>query len=302
LDEEKSLHQDLYISPALRFLGINSSKEEADYLLLGVPYDGTSTHRPGSRFAPNAIREASKNLETVSLRSGVDLENVKIHDLGDLDVASSLDETLRRLELVIKESRQQGKFQVSLGGEHAITLGAVRAWGSEIGILDFDAHMDLRDEYQGARLSHATFMRRIAEEIGAERIVQVGVRAACQEELRFAAEEKIRFFTSYDLSRSGVASTAGRIRREIKDFEKIYLTVDADVLDPSFAPAVGNPEPEGISTTQLIELLCGVLDHRIVAMDLVEVSPVYDSGATAAQVCKVLFEIICLMEKMKRHR
>lgn len=295
------MHQDLYISPALRFLGINSSKEEAEYLILGIPYDGTSTYRPGARFAPNAIREASKNLETVSLRSRVDLENMKIHDLGDLDVASSLEETLRRLELVTKESRQQGKFQVSLGGEHSITLGAIRAWGSEIGILDFDAHMDLRDEYQGARLSHATFMRRIAEEIGTDRIVQVGIRAVCSEELRFAEEEKIHFFTSYDLFRSGVATLADSLRRAIKDFEKIYITIDSDVLDPSFAPAVGNPEPEGISTTQLIELLHQVLDRRVIGMDLVEVTPVYDSGATSAQACKVLFEALCSIERAKRH-
>jgi agmatinase len=299
LDREKNSHRDLYVSPTHSFLGVNYSEEEAEYLLLGVPYDGTSTFRPGSRFGPDAIREASRNLETISLRGGMDLEDVRVCDLGDLDTASSLEETLRRLELVTKANRQQRKLQVSLGGEHSITLGTVRAWGDKVGVLDFDAHMDMRDEYLGTKFSHATFMRRLFEEIGGDKIVQVGIRAVCKEELRFAKEKGISFFSSYDLIRSGVASIADQIRGEMSDFEKIYITVDADVLDPSFAPAVGNPEPEGISTAQLIELLYQLVDHRVVGIDLVEVSPIYDQGTTAIQVCKVLFEAICSVENSR---
>ncbi len=292
-------YQDLYTSSSLNFLGVDCPKEKAEYIILGVPYDGTSTYRPGSRFAPNAIREASRNLETVSLRSGVDLEEIKICDLGDLDVAIDLKETLRRLESVTKINRQRRRFQVTLGGEHSITLGVVQAWGNEVGILDFDAHMDMRDEYQGSRLSHATFVRRIVEKVGGDRVVQVGIRAVCKEELAFAKKEGISFFTSQDIVQSGVSSIRDEIKRRIRDFNKIYVTVDADVLDPSFAPAVGNPEPEGISTTELIDLIRELVDGRIVGMDLVEVSPIYDRGITAIQVCKVLFETLCSIENSK---
>lgn len=299
MDGDNHSYRDLYTSPSLTFLGFHYSEEDVEYVLLGVPYDRTSTYRSGSRHGPNAIREASINLETVSLRSGVDLEEVKICDLGNLDVTVDLQETLRRLEAVTRINRQHGRFQVTLGGEHSITLGVVRAWGDGIGILDFDAHMDMRDQYQGSKYSHATFMRRVVEEIGGDRIVQVGIRAVCREELNFAKDEGISFFTSHEVFQSGASSIGDRIAERIADFEKVYITVDADVLDPSFAPAVGNPEPEGISTTELIDLLYGVVDHRVVGMDLVEVSPVYDKGTTAIQVCKVLFETLCSIESSK---
>jgi len=292
-------YDQLYGSPPLRFLGMDLREKEPDYVILGVPFDGTTTYRPGSRFGPNAIREASMNIETVSLRAGKDIEALRILDQGDLDVSAELEETLRRLRLVTDRNTEQGRFQIVLGGEHSLTLGVVRSWGDRIGVLDFDAHMDLRDDYLGRRFSHATVMRRIIEEIGEDRIVQVGTRAVSGEELTFAQEKKIPFFTSHDIFKSGVASVAERILREIEGFEKIYLTVDVDVLDPAFAPAVGNPEPEGLSTTQLLDLLIRVIDERVIGMDLVEVTPPYDEGITAIQACRVVFEALCTIDDAK---
>lgn len=287
----------LYVSPSLTFSGYYKPFEKADFIVLGVPYDGTSTYRAGSRFGPQAIREASLNIETYSVRSGLDVEDLKICDAGDLHIDENLSKTLKRLTLVISDVLKTGKFPVTLGGEHAITLGAARAFGGSTAILDFDAHMDLRDEYMGSRLSHTTFMRRLAEEIGSERIVQVGVRAICKDDLKFAKGSGLRYITANKISQLGPRKIAKTLKEILKSYKRVYLTVDMDVLDPAFAPAVANPEPDGISTTTLLDILQEVCDKRLVGLDLTEVTPHYDMGTTAVQAAKILFEILCFLKK-----
>ncbi len=291
----------LYVSPSMPFSGFQKSFNEASYIILGVPFDFTSTYRAGARFAPAAIREASLNIETYSFRAGQDLEEVKLHDLGDLDVLADVDETLKRLELVTEELLEAKKTPIFIGGEHTITLGVVRALKNveNLIVVSFDAHLDLRSEYLGVKISHTTFMRRINEQITPKKIIEIGTRAVCQEELEYAEKAGINYVTSLEIQREGVEKIKEKLRSLLEDAQNIYLTIDLDVLDPAYAPAVQNPEPEGISPYELHELIAEVCKKPIIAFDLVEVTPSYDNGVTAVQAAKTIFETICCIEKQR---
>jgi agmatinase len=285
----------LFTHPHLKFCGIEGKIEAAKYLLLGVPLDITSTYRPGSRFAPAAIREASWNLETYCIRNGLDVENFKLYDLGDLNILGDLEGTLERLKQVISETIDSNKIPITLGGEHTITYSCVNAFHN-VAVLSFDAHMDLRDKYLGLKLSHATFMRRLCESLGADRIVEVGVRALSKEELDYAHKENLRYITSMDIKRQKIEQVVKDIQNALSNFERIYLTIDMDVLDPSFAPAVGNPIPEGLSPHILLNILQSLCNHKIVGFDLVELSPHYDSGITSIQAAHIIFNVLSFLE------
>lgn len=293
-------YMDFYVSRSPFFSGVQAAFEHADYVLVGVPFDVTSTYRTGARFAPSAIREASLNIETHSLFTGVDVEDLKIHDLGDLHVASKVDETLKRLALVVKDILDAKKVPVIVGGEHTITLGAIKGLKRKIAVIDLDAHLDLRDEYMGLKTSHTTFMRRINEQIRPEAIVEIGTRAVCKEELNYAAENSVTFFTTLQIRKEGVKRTVDAVRKTLEGCEEIYLTIDMDVFDPAFAPAVQNPEPDGLSTEVFFELLHALCDSSVIGLDLVEVAPPYDNGVTAALAAKTLFEALCCIEKARK--
>jgi len=161
-------HRELFVSQSNVFSGFQKPFEKADYIILGVPFDVTSTYRTGARFAPNAIRQASLNIETYSFRTGIDVEDLKLHDLGDLHVLTDTEKTLERVSLVIKDILKTRKTPITIGGEHTITLGVMKGFGNKVSqtaIISFDAHLDLRDEFMGLKLSHTTFMRRINEEV-----------------------------------------------------------------------------------------------------------------------------------------
>jgi len=294
-------YHELYTSCSAVFSGFQKPLEEANYVILGVPFDVTSTYRTGARFAPSAIREASQNIETYSFRAGIDIEDLSIHDLGDLHVTGDAAEILKRTEQVVKELLEAIKVPVLIGGEHTITLGAVRAVNKNVAVLDFDAHLDLRNEYMNQTISHTTFMRRINEQVKPTKIVEVGTRAVCKEELNYAKKAGINIITTHQIRKDGVNKTSQKIRNLLKDVEKVYLTVDLDVLDPAFVPAVQNPEPDGLSTHHLFDLLHEVCDERIVAFDAVEIAPHYDNGVTAIQAAKTIFEILCHIEKARKN-
>ena len=284
------------------FSGYQKPFNEAEYTILGVPFDYTSTYRTGARFAPTAIREASLNIETYSFRTGLDLEKIKIHDLGNLDVSANVDETLKRLELVTRELLEAKKTPIFIGGEHTITLGIVKALENteKLAIISFDAHLDLRNEYLGLKTSHTTFMRRINEKIKPQKIIEVGTRAVCQEEIEYAEKRGINYITSLEIQREGLEKTKEKLERLLEGVENIYLSIDLDVLDPAYAPAVQNPEPEGIDPYTLHELIAEICKKSIIAFDLVEVTPNYDEGITAIQAAKTIFETICQIERNRK--
>lgn len=293
-------YRELFMSPSSIFLGTQQTFEEANYVVLGVPQDATSTYRSGARFAPHAIREASLNIEGYSFRNKVDIEDLKICDLGDLHIAGDINVTLERLALVAQELFKAKKVPVILGGEHTITLGVMRSLGKNTALVSFDAHLDLRNEYFGLTTSHTTFMRRIKEQINPSKIVEVGTRAICREELDYAKKSGIEFLTTNQIRAKGIAKTVEVLRCAFADCEKIYLTIDLDILNPAFAPAVQNPEPEGLDTSTLLDLLNEICDERVVGFDLVEVAPHYDRGITAIQAAKIIFEVICCLERARK--
>jgi agmatinase len=282
------------------FGGFQRDFSDADFVLFGVPFDSTSSFRPGSRFGPRALREVSANLETWSWRTGVDFENVKLHDLGDMAVVhGDSAETIRRIGETVEDVVGARKIPIMVGGEHTVTLGAVRAL-RDVTVVTFDAHFDLREEYLSNRLSHACVMRRSTEEVGPSNVVLVGPRATYKEELDFVKKKGINYVSSLEIIRSGSRPAASWLREKISGAKKVYISIDIDVLDPAFAPGVGNPEPEGISTTALLDILNDLVDERLVGFDVVEVSPPYDNGSTAAVGSKLIFEICSMMTAMHR--
>jgi agmatinase len=293
-------YRELFVSPPPFFSGFQKPFEEANYVVLGVPFDATSTFRVGARFAPLAIREALPNIEGYSFRSGVNVEDLKVHDLGDLHISGEVKETLKRLELVTKELLEANKLPGFIGGEHTITLGAMRSVGKNAGVVSFDAHLDLRNEFMDLTMSHTTWMRRLHEQVRPEKILEVGTRAVDKDELNYAKKFNIPFFTVHQIMEDGVEKTTEKIRELLVDHERVYLTIDMDVLDPAFAPAVQNPEPDGLSMHVLLDLLCSVCDRRVIAFDLVEVTPHYDMGITATQAAKTILEVLCHLERGRK--
>ena len=290
-------YNELFVSPSPVFSGIQRSLKEAEYVILGAPIDVTSTYRSGARFAPLAIREASLNIETYSFRTSMDVEDLKIHDLGDLHISGEVDETLKRLELVTKDLLDAKKMPVTIGGEHTITLGVMRSLGENAALVSFDAHLDMRNEYMGLTTSHTTFMRRINEQVNVRKILEIGTRAVCKEELDYAKKSGTQFLTIQQIRRDGTEKTMKKIDMLLADCERIYVTIDMDVLDPAFAPAVQNPEPDGMEMNLFLDLLGKVCDRQIVALDLVEVAPHYDQGITAIQAARIIFEALCYVER-----
>jgi agmatinase len=171
---------------------------------------------------------------------------------------------------------------------------------SKTAVVSFDAHLDLRDEFMELKLSHTTFMRRINEEVKPAKIIEVGTRAVCKEELVYAKTAGIEFFTAHQIRRMGSEKVANQLKEKLEKCKNVYLSIDMDVLDPAYVPAVQNPEPEGLETPILLDILCSICDKRVVGFDVVEVAPNYDQGVTAIQAAKVIFEMLCTIEKMRR--
>jgi agmatinase len=284
------------------FSGVQKTFGEAKYVVLGVPFDSTSTFRTGARFAPNAIRQASLNIETYSFRSSVDMEDLALYDAGDFPVSTDASKTVDNLRLVVEDILADGKVPVAIGGEHTITLGIAKGLGAKAAktaVVSFDAHLDLRREFLGSNLSHTTFMRQISEQVKPAKIFEIGTRSVCKEELAFAKEAGIEFFTSQQIIKKGSELIAEQLKEKLNQYDYLYLTVDMDVLDPAFAPAVQNPEPEGISTTALLDLVLAQCGKRVVGFDIVEVVPVYDQGVSAVVAAKVMFEMLSQLEKAR---
>ncbi len=251
--------------------------------IYGVPYDATSSFRPGSRHGPEAIRWASESIETYSPALDRDLETVRFVDAGDLEVAGLAPAAMVR---AIRRQVTSG-FPFLLGGEHTLTLGAVQALVAlhpDLTVLQWDAHADLRDEYGGERISHATVMRRLLD--GRCPLVQLGIRAGTREEFALARERSVH------LSRE--VALPGALLDRLGD-RALYLSVDIDVLDPSIAPGTGNPEPDGARYADLVDALRALASRRVVGMDLVEVSPPCDPGGSTAIIAASLAREMILL-------
>ena len=263
------------------------------FVLFAAPLDATTSNRSGTRFGPNAIRRESSFLDTYSARTGLDWDDLELSDIGDVD-CSTVEACLRGVEDTINETNG---FPVMLGGEHTITLGAIRALRPEL-VVVFDAHLDLRDELFDERLCHATYLRRAIEETGCNVLV-VGVRALSGEEVEFAEDnEHVSYITAQKCIREQ-DSVINHIAKTVHGDGSVYLSIDLDVLDPAYAPAVGNPHPEGVSVTCLMDMVDAVMGGHVVGLDLNEVYPHYDQGNTATTAAYVVMESLY---SLLRHR
>ena len=260
--------------------------------IFGFPFDVTTTFRPGTRFGPNAIRQAYMNIEIYLPQLNVDLERLNIEDLGNLKSTNNVDEMIYSTGKVVTEIISENVTCGILGGEHSLTLGAYLSAPRDAALIIFDAHLDMRDEFSGLKLSHATFLRRLTEKIGADNIIHVGSRAASNEEWLFANNIGLSLISAQIIHK--IDNAENLLTDFLKDFKNVYVSIDLDVLDPGFAPAVSNPEPNGISTHKLLEFLYSLKGKNIVGFDIVELTPLYDHGITAVVAARLMSELIGL--------
>jgi agmatinase len=284
---KKTLHSEitplkLPIIPT-SFISATASLSESDAVILGCPFDGTASFRPGARFGPSAIRRASWGIETYSPYLDRDLEEAKIHDLGDLELP--LGEKELALDLIRKAGREilaEKKFPIFLGGEHLITLPIIEEMVQvhpDLHLLHIDAHADLREDYLGEPLSHSTVMRKVSNFLERGRLFQIGIRSGTKEEFGLAKRMK-----------SLVSFKEGSIKRLVNGLRKrpVYVSLDLDVIDPSLLPGVGTPEPGGLRFQDLITLLGALRPLWVVGFDVVELTPDYDPTQISSVTASVI--------------
>lgn len=270
------------------FIACDNEYTDSNIVLFGAPYDSTTSYRPGTRFASASIRNESYGIESYSIYQDKDLEDINVFDGGDLELPfGSVDKALDMIYSFSLQIHNDKKLPLMIGGEHLVTLGAVKAAYEkykDLHIIHFDAHADLRDEYLGVELSHASVMRRCYDVVGKDRIFQFGIRSGDREEIHWG-NKHVRM-CKYDFS------TLPEVIEELHG-KPVYFTIDLDVLDPSIFPGTGTPEAGGVSYTQLTDAITKVMKLNIVGIDMVELSPPYDmSGSSTALACKLLREIL----------
>ena len=283
-------YADLYLTDSPRIISPSDGPEPAAKLF-GVPFDSTHSYKPGCRFGPDAIRDTFNNIEIFMPQFGVDLEQIKIEDLGNLEhtvVVENMIDMVRKTTTELKDSSNQ---LIILGGEHSLTYGSYMSYPKDTGYIVFDAHYDLRNEYAGTKLSHAAYLRRIVEERGPDNIIHVGARAYVKEELEYLTEHGIKTISDSEI-RSGDGPKL--LEKLSENFENTYLSIDLDVLDPAFAPGVGNPEAIGITSRELYDMIVSLKNKQIKAADIVELNPTFDNGATASLAARMISIIISM--------
>ena len=273
----------------MNFIAAEADFDEARAVIFGAPFDGTTSFRPGTRFGPGAIRAESDGIETYSPYQNKDLEDIAVFDSGDLLLPfGNTEAVLEEICARTAEILEAGKMPVMLGGEHLVTFGAVRAMVQkypELHIIHFDAHTDLRDDYLGERLSHATVIRRCHDLLGDRRIHQFGIRSGERAEWDFA-------FAHTDFHPFNVKDVLDVVLALGSDVP-VYVTLDLDVLDPSLFCGTGTPEAGGVFFQDLEEALLALEALNVVGFDMNELSPHYDaSGVSTAVACKVLREML----------
>lgn len=276
------------------FIGCEENYRESDIVLFGVPFDGTTSFRPGTRFAMQAIRPDSYGLETYSPYLDKDLEEAAVFDGGDLELPlGNTEKSMAEILAYTREILADGKKFMMVGGEHLVSLPTIQAAYEkypDLHLIHIDAHTDLRDAYMGEKLSHASVIRRCHEFLGDGRIHQFGIRSGTKAEFDWAKEHTY-------LERFSLDTLQERID-ELKDVP-VYITIDLDVLDPGTFPGTGTPEPGGITYRELMQAIMQFQKlNQVVAADVVELSPPYDpTGASTAIACKTIREMLLTLAK-----
>jgi agmatinase len=288
----------LYTENPLKFA---FSREEDDYSssltdkplfgILGVPFDSTTTYQPGARYGPLFVREASYNFEGYNLFLDKGLPK-GVQDIGNLEsVPGNFQKTCSNLESVITSLLEDGITPITIGGEHSISYGVLKAYDylQDVTILHFDAHMDLREDYMGEKFSHATVMHQI-QDLEPQHIIQMGIRSASPEERQIAQDKGIDYYTPRDIKEN--QEKMEKIISQIKG--PIYVTVDIDVLDPAYAPSVGTPAPGGLNPSDLERLIFSLEGKEVVGLDMVEVSANSVGDSTSINAAKTILDFLFL--------
>ena len=278
----------------LFFADADSSYSDAAFVIFGAPFDGTSSFRKGSRHAPDAIREASYNFETYNSHFDIDLLDIPFHDMGDVDIKKdhTVLQALSAVDEMVSRILDDGKIPIMLGGEHSLTLPCARASKDrfdDMGVVVLDAHLDLRDEYEGEVNSHACVSRRIIEDV-TDRYVSIGIRSGTKDEYSLAKAQDITFYPADLVVEKGMAYILHELSGRL-DTKHLYLSLDMDAIDPAYAPALGTPEPFGLTDRHVLSLI-HELAPKCIGFDLVEIAPQFDTGNTALLGAKFIREFI----------
>lgn len=274
------------------FIKSHPNFEDSQVVLYGMPMDWTVSYRPGSRFGPARIREVSIGLEEYSFYLDRELEEVKYFDAGDIPLPfGNAQRSLDIIEEFVDQILEAGKFPLGMGGEHLVSWPVMKAMYKkypDLAIIHFDAHTDLREEYEGEPLSHSTPIRKIAEHIGPKNVYSFGIRSGMKEELQWAKENGMHIskFEVLEPLKEILPTLAGR---------PVYVTIDIDVLDPAHAPGTGTVDAGGITSKELLASIHAIArsEVNVVGGDLVEVAPIYDpSEQTANTASKLIREMI----------
>jgi len=270
------------------FISAKTPLKEAMAVILGCPYDGSASFRPGARFGPSAIRRASWGIETFSPYLQRDLTQCSIHDMGDLELPLGEKEiSLGLIRKALGQILSKKKFPILLGGDHLITLPIVEALSlrhPNLHLLHIDAHTDLREDYLGEALSHSAVMRKVVDHLGEGRLFQIGIRSGTEDEFKLARKWK-----------SIVPNDPRSLKAMVKRLKNlpVYITLDLDVIDPGLLPGVGTPEPGGLTFQELLSILKTLQSLRVVGFDLVELTPDYDpTGISSITASVILREMI----------
>jgi len=273
------------------FADAESNFNDADFIIFGVPYDKTSSFRPGAKLGPKKIREASWNFETFNIQTGFDLKDIKFHDYGDLDVENdSPDLMVKKIKEFTSKIISKNKIPIAIGGEHSITSGIIKAFPKNTAVLSLDAHMDFRDEYENNKYNHACVIRRIADHVDIKNIAVLGIRSAEKEEFLQAKNKGLFFIDSFKIKDEGLDTALEKTKKHLKG-KNLYFTLDIDVIDPAFAPGTSTPEPFGLTPLEVIEIIKS-FSSQIIGFDIVEVCPPYDNGETALLAAKLIRRFI----------
>ena len=282
---------DLYLNNNPFITASNDGTAPAVATIFGIPFDSTHSFKPGCRFGPDSIRESFNNIEVFHPELNVDLESLHIEDLGNTVhtvVGSVMADMVKKIttELVAKN-----KQLFILGGEHSITYPAYTSFPKNTAYVVFDAHYDLRDEFADTKLSHASYLRRVIEQRGSENVLHVGARAFDSKEYEFLTEHRIKTISDRDI-RSGNGPSL--LKDYLSTVDTIYSSFDLDVLDPAYAPGVGNPEAVGITSRELFDMIYTFVDTKVTGVDVVELNPYFDNGSTAAVAAKIISTMIAI--------
>ena len=288
---------DLYLNNNPFITASNDGTAPAVATIFGIPFDSTHSFKPGCRFGPDSIRESFNNIEVFYPELNVDLESLHIEDLGNIQhtvVGSVMADMVKKIttELVAKN-----KQLFILGGEHSITYPAYTSFPKNTAYVVFDAHYDLRDEFADTKLSHASYLRRVIEQRGSENVLHVGARAFDSKEYEFLTEHRIKTISDRDI-RSGNGPSL--LKDYLSTVDTIYSSFDLDVLDPAYAPGVGNPEAVGITSRELFDMIYTFVDTKVTGVDVVELNPYFDNGSTAAVAAKIISTMIAINVSQNR--